>query len=122
MTELQMGEIESRFADIIWEREPITAAELAKLSEQTLKWKKTTSYTVLKRLCEKGIFKNENGKVTSVISRERFYSLQSEKFVDDTFEGSLPAFLAAFTSGKRLTEKEVEYLRRMVAEYDEKER
>ena len=122
MTDIQMGVVESRFADMIWEREPITAAELAKLSEQTLKWKKTTSYTVLKRLCEKGIFKNENGKVTSVISRERFYSLQSEKFVDDTFEGSLPAFLAAFTSGKRLTEKEVEYLRRMVAEYDEKER
>ena len=122
MTDIQMGVIESRFADMIWEREPITAAELAKLSEQTLKWKKTTSYTVLKRLCEKGIFKNENGKVTSLISRERFYSLRSERFVDDAFEGSLPAFLAAFTSGKRLTEEEVDYLRRMVAAYDKEER
>lgn len=120
MGDIQMGVVETRFADIIWTNEPISASELAKLSEITLKWKKTTSYTVLKRLCDKGIFKNENGKVTSLISRENFFSLQSQKFVDDTFEGSLPAFLAAFTSGKKLTEEEISCLRRMVAEYEGK--
>ena len=122
MSEIQLGVVEARFADIIWQNEPVSSAEIVKMAEKELKWKKSTTYTVLKRLCEKGIFKNENGKVTSLISRERFYSLRSERFVDDTFEGSLPAFLAAFTSGKRLTEEEVDYLRRMVAEYDKEER
>ena len=119
MIELQMGTGESRFADIIWEKEPITAAELARESESILKWKKTTSYTVLKRLCEKGIFQNDRGMVTSLISRQDFYAMQSEKFVNETFEGSLPAFLAAFTKRKQLSAKEVEELRRLVAEYEE---
>lgn len=114
MSELQMGAVESRFADIIWRHEPITTAELVQYSEAELKWKKTTTYTVLKRLCEKGIFQNEKGTVTSRISREEFYALQSEKFVDDTFGGSLPAFLAAFTTRKALSTKEVEELRRMI--------
>lgn len=119
MTDLQMGAVESRFADIIWQHEPLSAAELAKYSEQKLTWKKTTSYTVLKRLCDKGIFKNEKGIVTSLISREAFYALRSEKFVEETFDGSLPAFLAAFTAGRKLTSEEVAYLRRMVAEHEE---
>ncbi len=119
MGEMQMGAIESRFADIIWDNEPIATGELAKRSEESLKWKKTTSYTVLKRLCDKGIFQNNKGTVTSLISREEFYSVQSEKFVEDTFQGSLPAFLAAFTARKRLSDKEVDELRRMIAEYEE---
>lgn len=119
MSQYQMGPIESRFADLIWEREPVTAAELAKEAEGLLGWKKTTTYTVLKRLCDKGIFRNEKGTVTSMISREDFYSMQSERFVEETFQGSLPAFLAAFTANKRLTPQEVESLRRMVAEYEE---
>ncbi len=119
MNDYQMGAVESRFADIIWENEPLSSAELVKKSEQILKWKKSTTYTVLKRLCEKGIFCNEKGTVTSLISKEEFYSLQSEKFVDETFGGSLPAFLAAFTSRKKLTSKEVEELRRMVENYEE---
>lgn len=119
MTDLQMGAIESRFADIIWQHEPLSAAELAKYSEEQLTWKKTTSYTVLKRLCDKGIFKNENGIVTSLISREAFYAMRSEKFVEETFDGSLPAFLAAFTAGRKLTPEEVAYLRRMVAAHEE---
>lgn len=119
MTDLQMGAIESRFADIIWQHEPLSAAELAKYSEEQLTWKKTTSYTVLKRLCDKGIFKNENGIVTSLISREAFYAMRSEKFVEETFDGSLPAFLAAFTAGRKLTPEEVTYLRRMVAAHEE---
>ena len=119
MADLQMGAIESRFADIIWENEPLSSSELAKKSDAELKWKKTTAYTVLKRLCDKGIFRNNKGTVTSVISREEFYSMQSEKFVEETFNGSLPAFLAAFTARKDLTQEEVEQLRKIVAEYEE---
>lgn len=117
MSELQMGAIESHFADIIWQHEPITTTELVKHSEEQLKWKKTTTYTVLKRLCEKGIFQNNKGTVTSRISRKEFYALQSEKFVDETFDGSLPAFLAAFTTRKSLKPEEVEELRRMIESY-----
>jgi len=119
MADLQMGAVESKFADIIWTNEPISSSELAKLSEKELGWKKTTSFTVLKRLCDKGIFQNNKGNVTSLISREDFYSMQSEKFVEDTFEGSLPAFLAAFTKRKTLSNEEVAELRRIVAEYEE---
>lgn len=119
MNDYQMGTVESRFADIIWENEPISSTELSKRSEQLLKWKKSTTYTVLKRLCDKGIFQNNKGTVTSLISKQEFYSMQSEKFVEDTFGGSLPAFLAAFTARKNLTPEEVAQLRRMVAEYEE---
>ena len=119
MADLQMGVVESRFADIIWHNEPISSSELAKKSEAELKWKKTTSFTVLKRLCDKGIFQNNKGTVTSVISRAEFYSMQSEKFVEETFNGSLPAFLTAFTARKDLTQEEVEQLRKIVAEYEE---
>ena len=87
MSELQMGVIESRFADIIWQNEPVATTELVKLSEKELNWKKTTTYTVLKRLCDKGIFRNDKGTVTSLISKNEFYSVQSEKFVDETFGG-----------------------------------
>lgn len=121
MKEQQLGRIEAKFADIIWKNQPISSTELARKSEEAFGWKKSTTYTVLKRLCEKGIFKNEGGQVGSVISREDFYSLQSERFVDETFEGSLPAFLAAFTQRKALTDEEVAYLRRMVADYKEEE-
>lgn len=119
MTDYQMGAVESRFADIIWESEPITSSELAKRSEALLSWKKSTTYTVLKRLCDKGIFRNDKGIVTSVVSRDEFYSVRSEKFVEDTFQGSLPAFLTAFTARKRLTSEEVAELRRMVEAYKE---
>lgn len=119
MSELQMGVIESRFADIIWQNEPVATTELVKLSEKELNWKKTTTYTVLKRLCDKGIFRNDKGSVTSIISKNEFYSVQSEKFVDETFGGSLPAFLAAFTARKSLTQEEVSELRRMVSEFEE---
>lgn len=119
MNDYQMGVVESKFADIIWQNEPITSTELVKRSEELLSWKKSTTYTVLKRLCDKGIFQNVKGVVTSLISKQEFYSAQSEKFVKDTFEGSLPAFLAAFTARKSLTEDEVKYLRRMIADYGE---
>ena len=119
MNDYQMGAIESKFADIIWENEPVSSTELSKISEEVLKWKKSTTYTVLKRLCEKGIFQNNKGTVTSLISKQEFYSVQSEKFVEENFDGSLPAFLTAFTARKNLTPEEVAHLRRIVAEYEE---
>ncbi|MBE6883102.1 MAG: BlaI/MecI/CopY family transcriptional regulator [Ruminococcaceae bacterium] len=119
MNEMKLGVVESRFANIIWQNEPLSTQELVKLCEKELKWKRTTTYTVLKRLSERGIFQNNNGTVTSLISRRDFYSIQSEKFVEETFEGSLPAFLTAFTARKSLTKEEVAHLRRIVAEYKE---
>lgn len=113
----QLGEIEARFADIIWENEPLSSATLAKHGEELLGWKKSTTYTVLKRLCDKGLFRNEKGTVSAVVKREDFYARQTEQFVDDTFGGSLPAFLTAFTSRKTLTAAEVEALRKLVATY-----
>ncbi len=120
MSDLRLGEIESRFADIIWEKEPISSTELSRESEKRLGWKKSTSFTVLKRLCEKGIFKNEKGNVTSLISKEELNSMQSEKFVEETFGGSLPKFIAAFTKRKSLSENEIEELRKLVNEFEEK--
>lgn len=120
MSEIQLGTVESKFADIIWEHEPVHSREIVKLAGEKLNWKKSTTYTVLRRLCEKGIFKNDNSIVSAVMSRAEFYSMQSEMFVQETFDGSLPAFLAAFTARKgRLSPEEVKELRRMVAEYEE---
>ena len=102
-----MGALESRFADIIWSREPLASGELVRLAGEALHWKPTTCYTVLKRLCQRGLFQNEGGTVSSLISREDYYAMQSEQFVEDAFQGSLPAFLAAFGSRKKLTEEEL---------------
>lgn len=110
----KMGMLESRFADLIWYNEPISSGQLVKMSEQELSWKPTTSYTVLKRLCERGIFQNQKGTVISLISRDEFYALQSEQFVEETFDGSLPAFLTAFGSRKKMTEAEVEELKKII--------
>lgn len=119
MPEMQMGAVEAKFADIIWNREPLTAAELAKLAEQELGWKKTTSYTVLKRLCEKGIFRNEKGTVTSQLSREQFRAMQSEKFLEETYAGSLPAFIAAFTRRRAISSEDLAQIRRMLDKYEQ---
>ena len=114
MSEQRMGATESRFADMIWENEPVPSPELVKLAEQELSWKKSTTYTVLKRLCERGIFQNQGGMVTSLLSRQDFYAVQSEKFVEETFSGSLPAFLAAFTTRKKLSEEEIAELQALI--------
>ena len=114
MNELRMGTAEARFADMIWENEPITSGDLAKLGLQEFEWKKTTCYTVLKRLCERGIFQNQKGIVTSLISRDEYYARHSEQYVEETFGGSLPAFLAAFGSRKKLSDKEVTELQKII--------
>lgn len=119
MNEFSLGAAESRFADIIWKNEPLTSTELSKLSEKEIGWKKTTSFTVLKRLCDKGLFQNIKGTVSSLISREDYYSMQSERFVEDNFDGSLPAFIAAFSKSKKLSPSEIEELRRLVDTYKE---
>lgn len=119
MEDIRLGVVESKFADIIWANEPLPSRELVSLCQKELNWKKPTTYTVLRKLCERGIFKNEDGLVCSVISRKEFYAMQSEKFVEDTFEGSLPAFLAAFSARKALTPEEVAEIRRMIAAYGE---
>lgn len=121
MDNYTLGTVEARFADLIWDHEPLTSGELVKLCEMALKWKKSTTYTVLKKLCDRGIFQNQGGMVTSLLSREEFRGLQSEKFVEDTFSGSLPAFLAAFTSRKRLSEAELQELRNMIEGQEERD-
>ena len=114
MSDYQMGPIESKFADLIWENEPITSSELAKRGEKLFFWKKSTTYTVLKRLCDKGIFQNQKGIVTSLISKEEFFARHSEQYVQDTFGGSLPAFMTAFSSRKKLTDKEIDEMKNLI--------
>lgn len=114
MIDIRMGEVESRFADIIWKNEPISSGTLAQLAEQELGWKKSTTYTILKRFCQKGIFQNEKGTVSSLISKEEFRALRSERIVEDTFGGSLPAFVAAFGTRKKLSQEELAQLQKIV--------
>ena len=105
--EIRLAVVESSFADIIWENEPVTSGELVKLCEAKLSWKKSTTYTVLRKLCERGIFQNVNGVVTSLLSKADVQVAQSEQFLSENFGGSLPAFIAAFTSKNKLSKEEV---------------
>ena len=114
MAVYKLGAVEARFAELIWENEPLPSNRLAKLAEQELGWKKSTTYTILKRLCERGLFQNEGGQVSSLVSREEFQAAQSEQFVEEAFGGSLPAFVAAFGSRWRLTDSELDELERLV--------
>ena len=114
MENLKLCESDYRFMCVIWENEPLPSGKLVELCKEKLNWKKTTSFTVIKRLSERGIIQNQKGIVTSLISREEFYSKHSEKYVEETFGGSLPAFLTAFSAGKKLSEKEVEELQKII--------
>ena len=116
MPDYKLGEIETRFADLIWNNEPISSGELVKLAEQELCWKKSTTYTILRRLCERGIFQNNDSIVTSLLSKEEFHAVQSEKFVEETFSGSLPQFLAAFSLRRKLSDKEIEEIQKFIDE------
>lgn len=119
MKEYKLTEVEEKFADIIWQNEPIGSGDLVKISEKEMNWKKSTTYTVLKKLCEKGIFKNENAIVTSILTKEAYYANQSVSFVEDTFGGSLPKFLTAFIGGKKLDKNQVEELKKLIDEHRE---
>ena len=119
MSDYKLGEVETRFAELIWANEPLGSGELVKLCAEKLGWKKSTTYTVLKKLCEKGYFRNEDGTVTSLISKQEMHAQESCRFVENNFGGSLPAFLAAFTSERTLSDKDVEDIRRMIEAYGE---
>ena len=119
MEDLRLGVVEGRFADIIWSNEPIPSGELVKLCEKELDWKKSTTYTMLKRLCERGLFQNQNGIVTSLMTKEEFGAAQSEKIIENSFSGSLPAFIAAFASRKKISAEDVEKIQKMIDEIRE---
>ena len=114
-----LGAMERRFADLIWTHEPLSSGELVKLCEAELNWKKSTTYTVLKKLCDRQLFQNDHGTVTSLISQGDYAAAQSQHFVDETFHGSLPAFLAAFSKSKKLTKTEVDQLKALIDAYEE---
>ena len=114
MDRLTLGVVEARFADLIWRNEPLSSGELVKICERELHWKKPTTYNVLRKLCEKGLFRNQHGTVSAVMSREDFYAAKSVQFVSDTYGGSFPAFVAAFTSHKRLSKEEADEIQRMI--------
>ncbi len=117
MDESRLGAIEARFADLLWEKAPIPSGELVPLCQREFGWKKSTTYTMLRRLCQRELFQNENSLVTPLLTREEFYARQSRRFVDETFDGSLPAFLAAFASRKGLREDEVRELEKLIEQY-----
>ena len=118
MAEIKLGMVEAQFADIIWNHAPLTTRELTALCEKALNWKRTTTYTVLKKLCDRGIFSTENSVITAVISKEDFFAIQSEQFVQENYHGSLPAFIAAFTSRNTPTQEELEQIKKMIAVYE----
>jgi len=116
LEDYKLGAMETKFAELMWNNEPISSGDLVRLCEKELSWKKSTTYTMLRRLCERGIFQNVDSVITSLISRQDFASLQSEEFVKETFDGSLPRFLAAFTLRKMLTGKEIDELQKLIDE------
>lgn len=119
MSHYQLAEGELRFAELIWEREPVPSGELVRLCQETFQWKKSTTYTVLKKLCDRGFFKNEQAVVTSLISREEYQGIKSEEFIENTFGGSLPRFLTAFMERRRLSEKQIDELKELIDHYQE---
>lgn len=114
MKDFELGAIQERFADIVWTHEPIASGELAKRCEKELNWKRPTTYTVLRKLCEKGLLQNKNGIVTSLVSREEFYSTKSEQIIEDSYRGSLPAFVASFISRKTISAEEADEIQKMI--------
>lgn len=119
MAEYRLTEMEEKFADIIWSMEPIGSPELVDICSSEFNWKKSTTYTMLKRLEKKEIFKNENSIVSALVTREDFYAGKSQLFVEETFDGSLPRFLTAFTRTKKLSPREIDELQRLINEHRE---
>jgi len=117
--EYKLSQSETRFAEIVWQHEPSGSGELVKLCEKELGWKKSTTYTVLKKLCEKGILQNENAVVTSLLKKDEFYAKQSRQLVEDAFDGSLPKFLTAFIGGQKLSDAQADELKRLIEAHKE---
>ena len=115
MGDMRLGAVEAHFADIVWANAPLSTKELITLcAKEPLNWKRTTTYTVLKKLCQRGIFAMADSTVTVLITKDRFRTLQSGQFVEENFSGSLPAFIAAFTSGKKLKPEELTQIRQLL--------
>ena len=121
MTTPTVYESEYRFCLVLWKNEPITCAQLAALCKEKLGWKPTTTYTVIKRLSERGVVKNENTVVSSLVTKDEIQSAEIDEMVEKTFEGSVPAFLAAFTKKRRLSEKEIAEIRKMIDGFEKGE-
>lgn len=119
MEQYRLGEMEQRFADLIWEHAPIGSGKLTKLCEKEFAWKRTTTYTMLKRLCDRKIFANNSGIVSALMTREEFQAAQGEQFINETFDGSLPRFLAAFSRRKKLSDREILELKRLIDTFEE---
>ncbi len=119
MEQYKLGEMEQKFADLIWENAPVGSGELTKLCQNAFEWKRTTTYTMLKRLCDRKIFANINGTVTALMTKEEFQAAQGEQFINETFDGSLPRFLAAFSRRKKLSDREILELKRLIDSYEE---
>ena len=117
MDAIKLGLVEARFADIIWDSAPLLTTELVNICAEELEWKRTTTYTVLKKLCDRGIFHTQNSIVTVLISREEFHAIQGEQFLEESYKGSLPAFIAAFTKRKPLSEEEAEEIHSLIDAY-----
>ena len=113
-------ESEYRFCLILWEHEPITSSELVKLCADQFKWKKSTTYTVIKRLSQRGVLKNENAIVTSLVSKDEVQKEESRKFIEKNFNGSLPSFIASFISSKALSYEEIAEIRTLIDKFEEK--
>lgn len=120
MQELNLGLVETQFADIVWSNAPVTTKKLVELCETALGWKRTTTYTVLKKLCNKGIFKTEDSIVSVLIPKAEFAAIRSEQFVEKSYGGSLPAFIAAFTSRNKLSAKELDEIHKLIDAIGEK--
>lgn len=121
MDDIRLGAVEARFADIIWENAPLSSGELVRRCADQLEWKKSTTYTVLKKLCERGLFQNDGGTVTALVTKQEYSARQSQKFVEETFDGSLPAFIAAFTARKPLSQRDLDDIRQMLDAFDKEE-
>lgn len=119
MEQYRLGEMETRFADTIWANEPVSSRKLTELCEESFSWKRTTTYTMLKRLCDRGIFENAGGTVSAKMSKQEFQDAQGEQFLNETFGGSLPKFLAAFSRRSKLTEREIGELQRLIDDHKE---
>jgi predicted transcriptional regulator len=119
MKNIELAAIQERFADVVWANEPIASGDLVKVCEKELNWKKPTTYTVLRKLCEKGLLQNVDGTVSSLVSKDDFYAAKSEQIIEDSYKGSLPSFIAAFTANKKLSKDEVEEIQRMIDAFKE---
>jgi len=118
MSDMKLAPVEERFAVLIWENAPIASGELVKLAEKELSWKKSTTYTVLRKLCDRGIFENKEGSVVPLLTREEFNAVRGQRFVEEAYSGSLPAFLAAFASKRKLSKQEIDQIRAMIDSYE----